>query len=202
MEYFAAIDVSLKLSCVCVVDGTGQILREAKVASEPVALVAYLRETGPSSAGAARPKPPPEAGKGIDARPLGSAVRPRGPVTGTRDRVKPQHRTSVIPNGMDHVLQIGSPAPSDSILCAAAAPTTDRSQTPVTRHRRMSLTLDAPLQKAGAVDQQVDGLTVPARLWRRHLQRPGPAAQGGVVGHRQSQPEQVNDGANQPLRLA
>jgi transposase len=46
MEYFAAIDVSLKLSCVCVVDGTGQILREAKVASEPVALVAYLRETG------------------------------------------------------------------------------------------------------------------------------------------------------------
>jgi transposase len=46
MEYFAAIDVSLKLSSVCVVDGTGQILREAKVASEPVALVAYLRETG------------------------------------------------------------------------------------------------------------------------------------------------------------
>jgi transposase len=29
-----------------VVNGTGQILREAKVASEPVALVAYLRETG------------------------------------------------------------------------------------------------------------------------------------------------------------
>ena len=46
MEYFAAIDVSLKLSCVCVVDGTGQILREAEVASEPVALAAYLRETG------------------------------------------------------------------------------------------------------------------------------------------------------------
>ena len=46
MEYFAAIDVSLKVSSVCVVDGTGQILREAKVASEPAALVAYLRETG------------------------------------------------------------------------------------------------------------------------------------------------------------
>jgi transposase len=46
MEYFAAIDVSLKLSSVCVVDGTGRIVREAKVASEPDALVGYLREGG------------------------------------------------------------------------------------------------------------------------------------------------------------
>ena len=46
MEYFAAIDVSLKLSSVCVVDGTGRIVREAKVASEPAALVGYLRESG------------------------------------------------------------------------------------------------------------------------------------------------------------
>jgi predicted NBD/HSP70 family sugar kinase len=35
MEYFAAIDVSLELSSVCVVDGTGKIVREAKIASEP-----------------------------------------------------------------------------------------------------------------------------------------------------------------------
>src|SRR4028118_2017362 len=46
MEYFAAIDVSLKLSSVCVVDGTGRIVREAKVASEPAALVGCLRESG------------------------------------------------------------------------------------------------------------------------------------------------------------
>ena len=46
MEYFAAIDVSLKLSSVCVVDGTGRIVREGKVASEPDALVGYLRESG------------------------------------------------------------------------------------------------------------------------------------------------------------
>jgi transposase len=46
MEYFAAIDVSLELSSVCVVDGTGRIVREAKVASEPDALVGYLRESG------------------------------------------------------------------------------------------------------------------------------------------------------------
>lgn len=46
MEYFAAVDVSLKLSSVCVVDGTGRILHEAKVASEPEALVAYLKGSG------------------------------------------------------------------------------------------------------------------------------------------------------------
>ena len=46
MEYFAAVDVSLKLSSVCVVDGTGRILHEAKVASEPEALVAFLRGSG------------------------------------------------------------------------------------------------------------------------------------------------------------
>ena len=47
MEYFAAIDVSLELSSLCVVDGTGRIVREAKVASEPDALVRHLRESGP-----------------------------------------------------------------------------------------------------------------------------------------------------------
>ena len=46
MEYFTAIDVSLELSSVCVVDATGKILREAKVASEPEALVGFFRETG------------------------------------------------------------------------------------------------------------------------------------------------------------
>ena len=42
MEYYAAIDVSLELSSVCVVDGTGKIVGEAKVASEPEVLVALL----------------------------------------------------------------------------------------------------------------------------------------------------------------
>ena len=48
MEYFAGIDVSLEQSGVCVVDGAGKIVREAKVASEPEALVGFLRglETG------------------------------------------------------------------------------------------------------------------------------------------------------------
>jgi transposase len=46
MEHFAATDVSLELSSVCVVDGTGRIVREVKVASEPEVLVRSFRESG------------------------------------------------------------------------------------------------------------------------------------------------------------
>jgi transposase len=38
MEHYAGIDVSLEYSSVCVVDASGKILREARVASEPEAL--------------------------------------------------------------------------------------------------------------------------------------------------------------------
>ena len=44
MEHYAGIDVSLELSSVCVVDGTGKIVVEAKVASEPETLITWLRE--------------------------------------------------------------------------------------------------------------------------------------------------------------
>jgi transposase len=43
MEHFAGLDVSVKDTSVCIVDGTGKIVREAKVASEPDALLAILK---------------------------------------------------------------------------------------------------------------------------------------------------------------
>src|ERR1700751_5325592 len=46
MEHYAGIDVSLELSSVCVVDARGKIVREAKVASEPDALVSFFKGLG------------------------------------------------------------------------------------------------------------------------------------------------------------
>ena len=42
MDHYAGIDVSLEQSSVCVVDATGRIVCEAKVTSEPEALIAFL----------------------------------------------------------------------------------------------------------------------------------------------------------------
>src|SRR6201986_5565432 len=46
MEHYAGIDVSLERSSVCVVDAQGKIVREAKVASEPEAVVAFFEALG------------------------------------------------------------------------------------------------------------------------------------------------------------
>jgi len=42
MDYFAGLDVSVKETSVCIVDDTGRIVREVKVASEPDALLPVL----------------------------------------------------------------------------------------------------------------------------------------------------------------
>ena len=42
MEHFAGLDVSVKDTSVCIVDDTGKIVREVKVASEPDALLPAL----------------------------------------------------------------------------------------------------------------------------------------------------------------
>ena len=46
MNYYAGIDVSLEQSSVCVVDASGKIIREAKVASEPQALIDWFGSLG------------------------------------------------------------------------------------------------------------------------------------------------------------
>ena len=46
MEHYAGIDVSLESSSACVVDATGRVVREAKIASEPEALVGWFRQLG------------------------------------------------------------------------------------------------------------------------------------------------------------
>jgi transposase len=46
MEHYAGIDVSLEYSSVCIVDASGKIIREGKAASEPDALIGWLRSLG------------------------------------------------------------------------------------------------------------------------------------------------------------
>jgi len=60
MEVYVGLDVSLKETAICVVDGSGKIVSEGKVLSEPLALAEFLRakagnakriglETGPTT---------------------------------------------------------------------------------------------------------------------------------------------------------
>ena len=46
MDHFAGLDVSVKETSVCIVDDTGRLVREVKVASEPEVLLAALTNSG------------------------------------------------------------------------------------------------------------------------------------------------------------
>ena len=46
MEHYAGIDVSLESASICVVDASGRIVREAKVASEPEVLIRWFGGLG------------------------------------------------------------------------------------------------------------------------------------------------------------
>ena len=44
MEHYAGLDVSIKETSVCVIDGTGRVVREVKVPTEPEAILAVLSD--------------------------------------------------------------------------------------------------------------------------------------------------------------
>jgi transposase len=46
MKHYVGLDVSVKETAICIVDETGKIVREAKVATEPEAIVALLNTAG------------------------------------------------------------------------------------------------------------------------------------------------------------
>jgi transposase len=46
VEFFAGLDVSLEETAICIVDNAGRIVREARAASEPDALVGFFRASG------------------------------------------------------------------------------------------------------------------------------------------------------------
>ena len=47
MEHYVGLDVSLKLTAICIVDQTGKIEREGMVASNPEAITAFIKSHAP-----------------------------------------------------------------------------------------------------------------------------------------------------------
>ena len=47
MEHYVGLDVSLKLTAICIVDRTGKIQREGVVRSDPEAIAAFVKSNAP-----------------------------------------------------------------------------------------------------------------------------------------------------------
>jgi hypothetical protein len=81
MDYFAGLDVSVKETSVCIVDDAGKIVREARVASEPEALLQVLTLYRFKRVG-------------LEAGPL-SPLRPLTLIAAIRDQGRPSCRPTV-----------------------------------------------------------------------------------------------------------
>ena len=46
MKHSVGLDVSVKETAICIVDEIGKVVREAKVATEPQAVIAFLNSAG------------------------------------------------------------------------------------------------------------------------------------------------------------
>jgi transposase len=44
MQYYVGLDISVKETSVCIIDKAGKVIREVRVATEPVAIFAVLTE--------------------------------------------------------------------------------------------------------------------------------------------------------------
>jgi transposase len=47
MEHYVGLDVSLKLTAICIIDRTGKIEREGVVASDPEAIATFIKSSAP-----------------------------------------------------------------------------------------------------------------------------------------------------------
>jgi transposase len=47
MEHYVGLDVSLKLTAICIVDQTGKIVREGMVPSDPEAIAGFIQSHAP-----------------------------------------------------------------------------------------------------------------------------------------------------------
>jgi len=47
MEHYVGLDVSLKLTAICIVDRTGKIVREGVVTSDPETIAAFIKSHAP-----------------------------------------------------------------------------------------------------------------------------------------------------------
>jgi transposase len=56
MERYVGLDVSLKLTSICVVDQTGSIVKEGVVDSDPEAIAAFVRSKAPGTVRIGRPQ--------------------------------------------------------------------------------------------------------------------------------------------------